>query len=417
MPTFIYKAKQGPQTLIDGSLEASNRDHAVSKILQMGLTPLDVNQSDAKTFSTGEKPLPKEQFLQENFLSSLKTRVSKRDIVWFTRQMSDMTGASVPLLRSLEIIQRQTIPPQFKKILEGVHAAVRDGGSFSDGLAKYPQAFARFYTSMVRTGEVSGELDQVLSRLADHLEKEQEMYSRIQASLAYPVFILGVGALTVFVLMTFVIPRLLVIYEDMDQVLPFSTQILIATSAVFVKFWWLMIIVAVLGFWQGGRWFKTAQGRLWKDTLFLRIPFLKDFIRNIEVGRFSRSLATLLATGVPIYMGLKTVEATIGNVILRQEISELGTRISDGSSLRIALKNTQFFPEAAVSMISVGEETGRLDQSLFKVADIFERQADQASRMMISVLGPLMLVFIVMVVGFVVVALMLPILQMNLIVE
>jgi type II secretory pathway component PulF len=412
MPKFIYKARKGPQQLIDGFVDAINMERAVAQILQMGLTPVDVMPSE-DVVSLGAK----KNSLKASLWMPFKKRVGPREIVPFFRQMSDLSGASVPLLRSLEIVGRQTNHPAFKSMIEGVRASVEDGGSLSDGLMKYPGVFRNFYTSMVRTAEVSGQLPEVLSRLAEYLEKEQETQGRIKNSLAYPIFVLLIGVLTVFVLLTFVIPKLVLMYEDMDQALPLPTIILMSVSYFLAKFGWIMIVVSGFLFWQLKKWLNTPYGQWRKDFLLLKIPFFWNFILNVEIGRFSRSLGTLIATGVSMITALKAVEDTIQNTILRQEIRELIQKVSDGGSLRLGLKETVFFPEYAINMIAVAEETGKLDQSLFKIADIFERQADQTSRWMVSILGPLMLVGIVIVIGFVVVALLLPILQMNLIVE
>jgi type II secretory pathway component PulF len=410
MPKFIYKARKGPEQLIDGVVDAANLEKAVASILQLGLTPVDVAPSLGSTRATTKK-------YRVSVSLPFKKRIPQKDIVLFFRQMSDLIGAAVPLLRSLEIIQRQIHHPMFQEVVSGVHAVVEDGGSLSEGLTKYAEIFPAFYTSMVKTAEVSGQLPEVLSRLADYLEKEQETYGRIKSSLAYPVFVLGVGILTVFILLTFVIPRLVLMYEDMDQTLPFVTLALMTVSGFMAKFGWVIFGMGALVIWQMQRWLQTPYGQWRKDFLLLKVPFLWKFILNVEIGRFSRSLGTLVATGVPMVIALKAVESTVQNAILRQEIRELIQKVSDGGSLRLALQETVFFPESAINMIAVAEETGKLDQSLFKVAEIFERQADETSRWMVSILGPLVLVGIVIVVGFMVVALLLPILQMNLIIE
>lgn len=414
MPTFTYKAKKGPEKLVDGIIDAPNMDGAVAQILRMGLTPLDVAPSDGKENKARRFLVtPVSPRLSVNFGSGIR----RQDMAWFTRQMSDMTAAAVPLLRALEVIRRQIKRPAFYDVVDKIYGVVREGGSLSDGMARYPQVFPPYYVSMVRSGEFGGHLEQVLARLSEYLEKEQQMRARVRSSLAYPAVILLVGILTVFVLLTFVIPRLAVMYEDMGQALPLPTQILIAVSNFFAGFWWL-IGLAVAALWIAAvQWTKTPAGR-WNMDLFLsRLPFVSNFIRDVEVGRFSRSLGTMIATGVSMMSAMRSVGAIVQNAVFKEELRVLTQKVEDGSSLRVGLKNSVFFPDEAVQMISVGEETGKLDESLRRVAEIFENRADETGRMVVSIIGPMILIVVVAIIGFVVVALLLPILEMNLIVE
>ncbi|MDO8580574.1 MAG: type II secretion system F family protein, partial [Candidatus Omnitrophota bacterium] len=340
-----------------------------------------------------------------------------KDLVIFTRQLTDLVEASVPILRSLKIISEQTESPLLKTIVEDMHQLVKDGGSFSDALAKYPEIFSRLYVSLVRTGELSGRLEEVLVRLASYLEKEQATLNKVTSSLVYPLFILGVGIISVFVLLTFVVPRITVMFADLDQALPLPTLILVSLSNVLAKYWWLVVLLVGILVMYTRSWLLTAQGRRKFDTWRLKLPYIGEFLRVVEVGRFARTLGTLVESGVPIASALTSVATTLDNVNFREEIERMTEEVKQGGSLRTSLKKSQFFPDMAVNMISVGEETGRLERGLYKIADIFERQADQTVKTIVALLGPVVLVFIILVIGSMVVALMLPIFKMNLLIQ
>ena len=408
---FSYKAKQGPSKIIDGIVDADNPDSAIKKIIEQGFTPIDVSEYRHNTKTTAKKSKTSSP------LFSFKQRIKSDDLVGFTRQINDLVDASVPMLRSLQIVLNQTTNTVLREIVENLYKIVQDGGAFSDALAQYPRVFSPLYISMVRTGEVGGNLEKVLNRLADHLEKEQETKSKIQASLAYPAFILVVGILSIFVMLTFVIPQLTVMFEDLDQALPWPTIFLINVSAIFSRFWWAMIAVVVAVVFYLKRWLATDQGRRKMDAFQLKMPLLGEFIQVVEVGGFARTLGTLIESGVNITVALKAVCTTINNSVLKDELEVVSDEVTNGSSLKNALKKSSFFPEMTINMIAVGEETGRLDKGLFKISDTFERRSDQTVKTIISLLGPIVLVFIVTLVGFVVVAMMLPIFQMNLLIQ
>jgi general secretion pathway protein F len=406
---YFYKAKQGPTKVVDGVIEADNQNAAISKIMEQGLTPLEVSeyssQKETKKESTGTLPLMR------------KVKVQDSDLVDFTRQINDLLDASVPMLRALQIVLNQTRNVALKKVIEGLFKYVQDGGSFSDALAQYPEVFSPLYVSIVKTGEVGGNLEKILSRLADHLEKTQETRRRIKSSLAYPALILSVGILTIFVLLTFVIPNLTIMFEDLDQALPLPTTILIAISSFFARVWWLLLGLVVVVCVYFNRWIKSEGGKKRADSLTIKIPFLGEFVRTYEIGLFARTLGTLIESGVAITAALRAVCGTISNSVLRDEVQIVAEEVKNGSSLKNALSKGSFSSEMLVNMVSVGEETGRLDRSLYKVADAFERKSDATVKTIISLLGPIVLILVVSLVGFVVIAMMLPIFQMNLLIQ
>lgn len=414
MPQFSYQAKQGPLKVIDGFIEAESLDVAVRKILQQGLVPLDVNLTTSRDLEKSFFKKSRGAFKGHFYLVK---RVGLNDVVLFTRQMSDLVEASIPILRCLQITIGQMRNPQLKKIIEGMFIFVRDGGSFSDALAQHPDIFSGLYVNMIKTGEISGQLELVMRRLAEYLEKEQETKGKVQSSLAYPAFILIVGIISIFILFSFVIPRLTVMFDDMDQSLPLPTRVLMSISGFFAKFWWLIAGLSGIGAVYFKQWTHSAKGKMALDQWQLKLPLLGDFIRTVEVGRFARTLGTLVESGVVIPTALKAVSTTIENAILRDELKKVSDDVTSGSSLKNALKKCTFFPELAVNMISIGEETGRLERGLFKIAETYERQADQTVKTLLSLLGPMVLVVIVGLVGFVVIAMLLPIFKMNMLIK
>lgn len=411
MPQFTYKAKQGPGKTVDGRIEADSLNAAIAKILQLGVTPLDVREGIVRETPVRRlKSLPKPSF--EFF-----RKISHTEINNFTRQICDLVEAGVPLLRSLNIVYRQTKNPHLKSVLDNMQAVVRDGGTLSDAMAKHPKVFSSLYVNMIRSGELSGQLDMVLRRLAEFSEKDLDTRNKIKASLAYPTLIFLVGALTIFVLLSFVIPRLTVVFEDFGASLPWPTVILMNLSGFFARFGWLILIAAMAAGAYFVRMINSPKGRYWFDELKLKMPVIRTFIVDVEIGRLARTLATLLESGVVIIAALKSVAEVLTNEVLRQDIREAAERVANGESLTAGLKESPYFPEAALQMVAVGEETGHLEQSLHKLAGAYERRADQSMRTVVSLMGPVALVVIVSIVGFLVIAMLLPIFQMNLIVK
>ena len=414
MPAFRYKAKGGPDKVVSGIVESSNLDNAVVQIIRQGLAPIDVTLVEA-----AEAGKEQDASLQRTLKSSWigPRRAGPQQILLLTRQISDLVGASVPLLRALQIVLHQLRSSPLRDMVDDMYHFVQNGGSFSGALARHPDLFSPFYVNMARTGEVGGHLDKVLERLASHLEKDYEIRSKVRSSLTYPLLILAVGVLTVVVLLVFVIPRLSIMFDDFDEALPLPTLVLMRVSGFFARHWWWLFSVIVLGGIYGNRWVNSAKGRLWFDDWKLRLPFLGEFIKVVEIGRFARTLGALLENGVPITSALNAVYPVVGNTVLSEAIRGISHEVGDGSTLRAAFQKSVFFPEMAVSMVSVGEEAGRLEESLFKMADTLERQSEQTVRLMISLLGPVVLIAIVVLVGFAVIAMLLPILRMNVLIS
>lgn len=403
MAQFSYTAKQGPKKTIQGQVEAENLDSAIKKIIDSGYTPIDVYKQDP----TKASPL--------EFIFTQK--VPSKEIILFTRQLSDLVEADVALLKSLNHILRQTRHPIFKEMLQKIYTSVKDGSMLSESLEKFPESFPAVYVNIIKSGEISGNLNVVLQRLAEFSERQQDTQNQIKASLIYPALILTVGAGTIFVLLTWVIPRLTAIFDDLNQALPLPTQILLGTSDFFVHFWWLILLLMGALIFSLQQFNRSPTGKLKIDKFKLQIPLLGEFLRNVEIERFSRTLATLLENGVTIVAALKSVSLVMENQAFQKIVHQIEIDVTNGESLAKAIEKTSFFPETAAQMITVGEETGHLAKGLYKLAQYYERVIQRFIKNMTTLIEPILILILGSVVGSVVLAMLMPIFQMNLLIK
>lgn len=400
MPRYFYRAKMGPDQIKEDIIEADTQAAAINKLNQMGYFPIWVKE---------ETQIKQ----QEGILADFITRINWRDLSIFTRQLADLLGSGITLVVALDVLQKQTENRKLRAIISDLFLQIKEGSHFSDALSKYPRVFSGFYVNMVRSGEIGGGLEDVLSRLADFSEKEDELRSRVRSALTYPVLMAVVGVLTITVLLTFVIPKLVGMFEDMGQALPIPTLILIKVSGFFSKFWWIIfaiILVIFLGIKRKG---FTKEGRIAIDRFKLNLPIFGPIIKKVEIARFGRTLATLLNNGVPIVKALEVVANTVENALLRRQLREMTRSVTDGARLAESIKEAEDFPVFVTNMVSVGEESGLLERALFKIAEAYERESDRAVRTMTSLLEPAMILVMGTVVGFIVISMLLPIFQIN----
>ena len=403
MRNFFYKARDSHKRMMEGILEAETEQEALGKLSQMGYFPLSIQR---------EETFPQGQAAPRSF--RLFTRIRRRDITFFTRQLADLLESGLTLMRALDILREQTENPRLHEILADLASHVRDGRSFSDSLAIYPRIFSPLYVSMVRCGEVGGMLGGVLARLADFAEKEEELHVKLRSALAYPTLILSVGMGTIAVLLIFVVPKLVSLFQDVGQILPLPTRILIELSQWFVSYWWLVLSIAGLGVFLVRRGGLSQGGRFAIDRIKLRLPVWGSLIKKVEIARFARSLATLLSHGVPILQGMQVVVQATGNELLKRELQQIGEQLKGGDTLSQGMRRGRIFPTLVTHMVAVGEEAGALDRSLFKIADTYEREADRAMKLMTSLVEPVMILIMGSMVGFIVIAMLLPIFEIDL---
>lgn len=387
-------------------IEAESQTAAIEQIIRQGGVPLEVKAAPGpRSGNTVIRPMKSAAVFIK--------KVKPRQVAAFTRQMSDLTAARIPVLTALGIIRQQTRAPALGDLVQSLYRAVEDGSALSQALKLYPEVFSPMYVHMVRAGEVAGDLDQGLARLADHGEKTQALKARIMASLAYPLFILAVGGITVAVLVTFVIPQLSLVFDDLGQDLPLITVWLMAVTDGCLRFGWLgaLGLAAVAGALAKGYQRPAVKERI--DRFVLKVPFYGRLVRLMAVSHFARTLAALLRSGVSLDKALKAVARTFVNARISSAVTATHARVLQGEPLHAALQRHAIFPRYAVNMIAVGESTGRLEHSLQRVAVTFERETDQIIKAGVSLIGPLVLAGVVALIGAVIVAMLLPLFSMN----
>ena len=382
--------------MTSGVIEADTITEAVARLTSAGQMPVEV------------KPCEKLKAIRKDPGPDVK--VSQAALYQFTRQLADLLEAGIPMARCMELLSRRR---QFPLMA----VSLQQGGSLSFALAKYPKVFSPLYIHTVKAAEASGQLPLVLDRLARSLEADMQMRSKVRSSLLYPAIIFVVGLLTIFVLLSFVLPRMTLMFEDFGAELPLPTRVVVAVSQVFARFWWLMAgIIAGAVFWMRS-YVRTAKGKAWIDGISLKVPLLRSFIENTQVSRFSRTLGMLLESGVPIVTALESVTLVVDNSALQEEVRKMAFKVRSGMSLTQAVRSSALFPEMAVDLIAVGQESGKLEKGLYKLAAHCERSSQELAQAFVTILGPAVLVVVVGMVGAMIVAMLLPMFQMNMIIH
>ncbi len=398
MATFNYRAKNTAGTTVSGKIEASNLKEALGKLRNQGLRVLSTE---------AQKGISLDDLIRK---LNILDRPGLGDLVVFSRQLSTLINAGIPVVQCLNILVDQTKKNSFKKILTNVRTDIEGGEFISSSLAKHPSCFDKLYISMVKSGEVGGVLDEVLDRIATYLENIAELIRKVRGAMVYPIMILVVAIGVVTFLLVFVIPKFKDVFEVFGEKLPTPTQILINVSDFLVHWIWLVFlgifaIVTIMNIAIS----RSEKIKLQWHRITLKIPLFGDLFLKISVARFTRTLGTLVRSGVPILEALDIVAQTSGNKVVELAILEAKDAIKEGAKISDPLKASGVFPPMVVQMIAVGEETGALDAMLFKSADYYDREVDATVAALSSILEPVMIVFLGVVVGFIVVAMYLPI--------
>jgi len=408
MPRYYYKAKKGPQETVEGDMVAENPDQVVVKLDQMGLSAVSVVEQGAPAAA----PVQKAKAARPSPGSAVPRggKVRTKDIDAFTWQLASLVKASVPILRALSLIAQQTENKTLRAVVEDLKQQVKDGRMLSERMRRYPKLFNNLFLSMVQSGESGGVLDEVLYKIAEHREKEQLMRRKIQSALAYPMVMLSVGIGTVFVMLTFFMPKFIGIFDRMKRELPLPTKVLITVSNFMSEHWIWFIFAFVFVLVIFGRVRPGGKKKFVIDLIKLHTPLVKQFIRDAEVAKFCRTLGLLLKNGLPVYESLTLATNTLDNEALRKQLESTAKDIvNQGATLSATLGKVKIFPNFAINMITVGEEGGKLEGSLNGVAEAYEKEVDQAITVMTSLLEPLLILVIGAVVGFIVFAMLLPI--------
>ncbi|MGI9037860.1 MAG: type II secretion system F family protein [Gemmatimonadota bacterium] len=391
MPVFNYSARTLSGELRRDSIEVPTKDDVISYLRGQRLIPLSVREKPkSMSFSFGKK-------------------VKNRDIVIMTRQFATMVNAGLPLVQALDILVKQSESDVLRQSLEAVLHDVESGNTLADALAEHPKVFSDLYVNMVAAGETGGILDTIMNRLAVFLEKSEALARKVKAAMIYPAVISVVAVGAIVVLLLFVIPTFQEMFASFDQALPLPTQIVINMSDFLQSYWWALLAGGAGATFAFRNWKKTDSGRLMFDKILLRLPILGNLARKSAVARFTRTLGTLLSSGVAILEGLEITAKTSGNRVIHDAVMSSRSSIAGGESISEPLRRAEVFPPMVTSMINVGEETGDLDGMLTKVADFYDDEVDVAVEGLLKAMEPLMIVVLGSIVGGMIVAMYLPI--------
>ena len=400
MLKFVYQAKKGPKEIVEGIIDAQNKEDAINKLVQKGFFICSITE-ESKAQSG------KQQFIL------IGKRITSRQITVFTRQLAGLLQSGLTLVKALSILSRQSENKKLQKVTEDVRDLVREGKAFSASLALYPKIFPSLYVNMVKAAEAAGILEKVLDHLADFAEKEDEIKSGVKSAMVYPALITVVGVITVIVLLTFVVPKLVVMFEDTGAVLPLPTRILMGVSGYLTDYWWLIAGAISLAVLFAKRNSADPQRRIIIDRLKLKLPVIGKLIKKEETARLSRTLALLLDNGVSIFPAIEVVSRVIENEFLKQDMERVRKDVAKGEALAHSMEEKGAFSPFVTDMIAVGEESGSLERALFRIADIYEREVGKEIKTLTSLLEPLMVLIVGLIVGIIVIAMLLPIFDIS----
>ena len=401
MPKYFFRAKKSPHETIEDTIMADNKKAAMQKISEKGLFLLTIEEYLKSKESTRKET------------GIFKGKVKLKDITNFTRQLSDLLESGLTIVKALDVLYQQTENRRLKEIILDIRDYCMDGNPLSSALSRHPRIFSNLFTSMVASGEAGGALGIMLMRIADFNDRQLEIETKVRSALAYPILMSIVGFITILVLLTFVIPKMMTLFGDLGQNLPLPTLILIRINKILTHYWWMVIAVIASIFFLILRVYRTKEGRISFDRIKLNMPVIGNLTKKIEIARFARTLATLLNNGVPILEALRVVGETIDNAVIKEEIRKAAIAVKEGSNVAGGFAKSKIMPVLVINMMAVGEEGGQLEKALFKVAQGYERESDSAIKIMMSLLEPAMILILGAIVGFIVIAMLLPIFEIN----
>ncbi len=401
MPIYIYKAKTKPDSFQTGTIEAENERAAVNKLLLLNYHPISLKLKTEER--SGKNPF--------------FNKITPKDIYIFLRQLSNLILAGLPLVKALTNLSLQNTNQKLKNRIIDLKEKIQHGKTFSEALGGHTDIFSALEISMIKSAEATGKLPEVIVKIADLKERDITFNNRIRSSLAYPVLLIIVGSLTLFVLTTFVLPKFVVLFQDLGQELPIATKALINLSLFLNKNWVILFLFAVVFYFFIIRFIKTEKGKIWLDSFLLKIPFLRDIIIRVQTGRFARTLGSLLENGVPIINSLQIVSDLATNMVFSREIKNVYILVAKGQHISECLKNSAIFEKDVLDLIGVGEEGGRLEEMLFRIADMNEREASERIETFMIMFEPVLILVLGFIIAMIVMAILLPIFQMNFLIQ
>ena len=424
MPKYTYVALDARGNETKGGIEAASQNEAIGRVKEMGLFPTKINEADKDDKAAGKKakgkakPAAKAKGGAKKGMSinisipGLGGGVKPKVLTTFTRQLATLVDAGLPLLRGLRVLEKQERNPNLKRILAELATSIEGGSTFSEALAQHPKVFNKLFVNMVKAGELGGVLEVVLKRLAEFSEKAQKIKGKVKAAMFYPVAVLVVAVGIMVLLMTMVVPKFKEVFGGMGITLPGFTVFVLAVSDLIrnniLATMGAMAVVVVLFL----LFIKTKFGRHVWDKVKLKMPPTGPVVTKVSISRFTRTLGTLVTSGVPILQALTIVRETAGNVIIANAVSKIHESVKEGETITAPLEASRVFPPMVVSMVDVGEQTGALPEMLLKIADNYDEEVDNAVEAMTSLLEPIMIVFLAVIVGSIVIAMFLPLIAM-----
>lgn len=398
MPRFLYFAKDASGNPVKGVVEAKDRNIALDILHRRGLAILSLKQD---TVRTGSK------------FNQIFNKVSLMDLVLFTRQLATMIESGIPLPQAFEILYEQTTKVYFKKVIYAIKEDIESGESLSNAMSKFPDVFSPLYIYMVKAGEASGALSEILNRLAAYLEDANKLISKVKGAMIYPVTVLTIAILITIGLLVFVVPRFKEMFESLGGTLPLPTRILIAISEglkQYIVFVFIVVVILILAFL---RLISTEKGKYAFDAFMLRTPVFGDLLKKVSIAKFAKTLATLLRSGVPILDGLEIVAKVSGNKVVEQRLLATKDNIKGGENISTPLEKAKIFPPMVYRMVAVGEQTGELEKMLNKIAEFYEDQVNSAVEALTSLMEPMIMVVLGTLIGSIVMSLFLPIFNIS----
>jgi type IV pilus assembly protein PilC len=392
MPVYTYKGTNKAGTTVSGELTATSKADVQSQLRRQQITPTKMSEK-GKEFN----------------LPTFGAGVDSKELAVFTRQFSVMIDAGLPLVQCLEILAGQQENKTFQKVLTATRASVEGGATLSASMRQHPKVFDALYVNMVEAGETGGILDTILQRLSSYIEKNVKLKRAVKSALVYPIGVITIAAAVITLLLWKVVPIFATLFAGLGVDLPLPTKVVIMLSNFIGSIFGFLILVGIIGGIVGIKvWYGTEQGRMVLDTIILKLPVLGILMRKIAVARFTRTLGTLIASGVPILEGLDITAKTAGNAVVEKSLQKVRKSLEEGKTLTEPLKDSEVFPGMVTQMISVGEQTGAMDAMLQKIADFYEEEVDAAVKDLLTALEPVMIVFLGLVVGGVVISMYMP---------
>jgi len=400
MSTYNYTVKSLTGDLVEGSIDADTQDSVVAKLKDMGYFIVNIDKFKEDKVKIKNKTLS----------FSIFNRIKPREMVVFTRQFATLISSGMSLLESLIVLEKQTTNPKFATIISEIRMYVESGHSLSESMERHTNIFNRLYVNLVRAGEAGGVLDRTMKDLADFLEKEEEIKAKVRNKTAYPKFVLAFAVIITFVIIVFLVPTFEGIYDELGATLPAITQIIISIGSLFKKIYFYIILAVVV---FGGRYLfkkfvRSLRGRYLMDRIKIHIPKLGDLFKKMALSRFSRHFGILLATGVPILNSLEIAKGVADNILISDALEKIKKGIREGENISDPMSSMEVFPPMMVQMIAVGERTGTLDDISAKIADFYEKEVSNSIDILVTILEPVMLLFVAMLIGTIVLSMYLP---------